>query len=620
MLVALFLFVAVSPAALEASSLVVPDDAATIQQAIDAGPDTVLIRPGEYDEVPVVGRQILLVGLGRGWDDRPTLQGLGLSQVDQLIVFRRLVVTDPVVFGAHRPAATSGLSHSQNNCITFDACALHAGVIDSTEFVDAQCVIFNNCQIEENVILRLQSYCEMESCTVVHGGLRIRADGPQVVVRDCEFTANGAFFGVFTGDECATLVERTTVRGYELGISAVGEGGAIVRSSVVEDCGTGIRVGMHTVEVTNNVVRRCDTGIFSETDNSADISGNIIEHCSSTGMFVQDAGGIHTHVIGNLIHDSGSHGLIVSGDAEDPVNDLAVERNTLARNGGNGLLWSVPIISGTGTATIRANIAYANVGNGILAETHEVTTLECNDWSDNVSGNVLGLPASPRDLSINPGFCDEAADDFHLLATSPIANNGDCGQIGALSVGCVATEVAGSILKAERTANGISIWWTYSSSAGEQVWLERSDHGAEGPWSRPITTQSRQEDFLVELDQSVEPSREYWYRIVALGNGGPVVLGQPAVVAANPARFALSPLKPNPSPGPVSIEFALPSAASIRIDVIDLQGRIVETPAEGLWPAGKHQVAWRALHPAGVYLVRYRYPGGHLDRRLTLVR
>lgn len=617
-MVTLFLFVAVFPAALEASSLVVPDDAATIQQAIDAGPDTVLIRPGEYDEVPVVGRQIQLMGLGDGWEDRPTLQGLALSQVDQLMLFRRLVVTDPVVFGADRPAATSGLSHSVNDCITFDACALQAGVIDSTEFVDTQCVIFNNCQIEGSVNLRLQSYCEMESCTVVHGGLRIRADGPQVVVRDCEFTANGAFFGVFTGDECATLVERTTVRGYELGISTVAEAGAIVRSNVVEDCGTGIRVGIHTAEVTNNVVRRCDTGIFSEADNSADISGNIIEHCSSTGMFVHDDGSIHTHVIGNLIHDSGSHGLIVSADADDPVNDLAVERNTLARNRGSGLLWSVATISGT--ATIRANISYANVGNGILAETHVVTTLECNDWSENLSGNVLGLPASPRDLSINPGFCEEAADDFHLLATSPIANNVDCGQIGALSVGCVTTEVAGSILKAERTANGISIWWTYSTSAGEQVWLERSDHGAEGPWSRPLTTQSRQEDFLVEVDQSVEPSREYWYRIVALGNHGLVVLGQPAVVAANPARFALSPLKPNPSSGPVSIGFALPSAASIRIDVVDLQGRIVETPAEGLWPAGQHHVAWRASHPPGMYLVRYRYPGGHLDRRLILVR
>ena len=36
------------------STLTVPDQAPTIQAALDAGVDTVLVEPGRYDEPPVV--------------------------------------------------------------------------------------------------------------------------------------------------------------------------------------------------------------------------------------------------------------------------------------------------------------------------------------------------------------------------------------------------------------------------------------------------------------------------------------------------------------------------------------------------------------------------------------
>jgi hypothetical protein len=61
-------------------------------------------------------------------------------------------------------------------------------------------------------------------------------------------------------------------------------------------------------------------------------------------------------------------------------------------------------------------------------------------------------------------------------------------------------------------------------------------------------------------------------------------------------------------------------AGSIEIDVFDVQGRRVASPARGLWPAGMHAVEWNGLThdgetaPSGLYFLRYTYPGGQ-DRR-----
>ncbi|TMQ59572.1 MAG: hypothetical protein E6K72_01470, partial [Candidatus Eisenbacteria bacterium] len=78
--------------------------------------------------------------------------------------------------------------------------------------------------------------------------------------------------------------------------------------------------------------------------------------------------------------------------------------------------------------------------------------------------------------------------------------------------------------------------------------------------------------------------------------------------------------------GPVRIAFSLARDAAIEIDVFDVQGRSVASPARGEWPAGAQVVQWdgRARSgqpaPAGLYLLRYRYPGGQDRRRIMRVR
>ena len=91
-----------------------------------------------------------------------------------------------------------------------------------------------------------------------------------------------------------------------------------------------------------------------------------------------------------------------------------------------------------------------------------------------------------------------------------------------------------------------------------------------------------------------------------------------------PLEFALAPLAPNPSRGPVGTEFALPRESHVRLSVIDLQGREVAVLADGTYPAGRHEASWNTNAgrpiPAGVYFVRLVVGGKAWMRRLVRVR
>lgn len=69
-----------------------------------------------------------------------------------------------------------------------------------------------------------------------------------------------------------------------------------------------------------------------------------------------------------------------------------------------------------------------------------------------------------------------------------------------------------------------------------------------------------------------------------------------------PDRFGLGAAYPNPFAGRVSIPYALPTPARVRLRVFDLLGRQVALLEDGLLPAGRYRAEWDASSaPAGVY-------------------
>jgi len=89
-----------------------------------------------------------------------------------------------------------------------------------------------------------------------------------------------------------------------------------------------------------------------------------------------------------------------------------------------------------------------------------------------------------------------------------------------------------------------------------------------------------------------------------------LVVDDDTSVADGPMAFALEGNFPNPFNPMTNISFALPSSAEVRIDVIDVTGRVVRTMEAGELPAGRQIVTWDGRdnegHPvaSGVYLAR----------------
>lgn len=100
---------------------------------------------------------------------------------------------------------------------------------------------------------------------------------------------------------------------------------------------------------------------------------------------------------------------------------------------------------------------------------------------------------------------------------------------------------------------------------------------------------------------------------------GPLAVPGPGATGA--LEFARP--EPNPSAGGVSLRFALPAAAHVRLELLDCTGRRVRTLADASFAAGAHALAWdgagedgRALAP-GLYFARLATPGALRVQRLV---
>ncbi|MEL6769686.1 MAG: T9SS type A sorting domain-containing protein [Bacteroidota bacterium] len=88
-----------------------------------------------------------------------------------------------------------------------------------------------------------------------------------------------------------------------------------------------------------------------------------------------------------------------------------------------------------------------------------------------------------------------------------------------------------------------------------------------------------------------------------------------------PTTPALDAVFPNPARDAATLRYALPTAATVRLNVTDLLGRAVLSRTEGVRPAGQHeaQIALDGL-PSGVYVVRLDADGANATQRVTLIR
>ncbi|MGD9402833.1 MAG: FlgD immunoglobulin-like domain containing protein, partial [bacterium] len=74
-----------------------------------------------------------------------------------------------------------------------------------------------------------------------------------------------------------------------------------------------------------------------------------------------------------------------------------------------------------------------------------------------------------------------------------------------------------------------------------------------------------------------------------------------------PALLSLS-ARPNPFSGSTTLRLTLPSASAVKLSIYDVNGRLVETLAEGRLSAGEHRFEWDGRTASGTVVA----PGSYI--------
>jgi len=231
--------------------------------------------------------------------------------------------------------------------------------------------------------------------------------------------------------------------------------------------GAGIALRPNTTAITvrNNHIHHMASAVTDASNNthgiyitnvSSIIEGNHIHHVASHGLHMYNAEAsttAHDNILrNNLVHDSGSRGLLLgSGDNNVAYNNI-LYRNGVGDNreavniGGygnfatNNKLYNNTIYNNNGVCVqlgspdgtiVRNNICYQNGTDAIV---------QSNDSNSTIDHNLLGT---------DPLFVNAAAQDFHLGAGSRaidagvvmpgLSYNGSAPDLGALESGTSGT-------------------------------------------------------------------------------------------------------------------------------------------------------------------------------------
>ncbi len=183
---------------------------------------------------------------------------------------------------------------------------------------------------------------------------------------------------------------------------------------------------------------------------------------------------------------------------------------------------------------------------------------------------------------------------------------------------------------ARPTAAGVALQWSigiHEDSDGFNVYRQAADGSLEFVGNDATFTQAGDIDHFSFVDASAtdpDCACTYWLGVrscsAAEGMIGPIRVGGADVAT----RVALA-AGPNPARDRSRLQFAVDQAAVVRLDVLDIQGRVVASPFAGRVEPGLRSVEWNLSRtdgsrvPQGIYFARLTGAGSTHVVRVTVV-
>jgi hypothetical protein len=115
-------------------------------------------------------------------------------------------------------------------------------------------------------------------------------------------------------------------------------------------------------------------------------------------------------------------------------------------------------------------------------------------------------------------------------------------------------------------------------------------------------------DYTIGTQADVSEDYYSYYHVTATdfsGNEGDASTVQNGATGVDPGDglpqvFALKQNRPNPFESSTLIAFDLPEPCVVRLEIVDVQGRVVSVVTDEAWSAGRHSVVWTGENDAGV--------------------
>ncbi len=178
------------------------------------------------------------------------------------------------------------------------------------------------------------------------------------------------------------------------------------------------------------------------------------------------------------------------------------------------------------------------------------------------------------------------------------------------------TPVQASLVSATAEPGRVRIEWRLTESDVTSVDIER--RARPGEWTRIGSVRVDGVGRAV-IEDTAAPQGEVDYRMVVRTPGGELRLGEVEVTVPAPFTLALG-VQPNPARrGRLELSFTLPEAAPVRIEVLDVSGRLVAHEVEAMLPAGAHLRSVGAALAPGVYMVRLVQGGRSIVQRAVVM-